>query len=651
MSTDTKKQAIIVLGMHRSGTSAMGGMLHRLGVDLGSHLMAAQAGVNEKGFYENLEFVTLHDKVLRELEYYWFDVRPFPENWWERNEIKTIQRSIQALIESDFSHSPLWGLKDPRMCRLLPLWHDIFDKLNITPHYVHISRHPDEVVASLKKRDNLREDGVYIAWLWHTLDAEAHTRGQKRVFITYEALLKDWQKTTNTIAKSLGLKWPKEPAGNDDFLDNALRHMHADTPNHSNAFAMLANELYAALQSGDPVDFDAFSIRFTAALDDHAAILSELNEVQHFRMLHAYAEQALQKQKTQYQKLSAQHYALRQLVNGKAILAPSNSCVAEDNKNIKASIIIPTKNAGKQFENVLDAVLSQITPWNYEVLVIDSGSSDGTVEYVKSKQNVRLHQIPANEFGHGKTRNLGISLTSGEFAVMITHDALPADNLWLYELVSAVEQQPEIAGAFGRHIAYAHDGPFLERDLRIHFASFTNEPVVHMTDPKRYKHDEGYRQYLHFFSDNNACLRRSVWEKIPYPEVDFAEDQIWAKAIIEAGYAKAYAHQAAVYHSHTFNFIEWCRRSFDEARALHRLFGYRVCPTLRHLIGQSIRTTVMDAVYLVRTRRVIKDFIWLVRAPLRNSFRQIGYYLGQRADKLPPSLVRRISRDMSLKKS
>ena len=319
---------------------------------------------------------------------------------------------------------------------------------------------------------------------------------------------------------------------------------------------------------------------------------------------------------------------------------------------MKASVVIPTKNAGAQFYAVLEAVLAQETPWEYEVLVIDSGSNDGTVEYVRSKEQVMLHAIPAHEFGHGKTRNLGISLTTGEFVVMITHDALPVNEHWLMELVQAVEQDDNIAGSFGRHIAYKHDGPFLERDLKCHFDGFLTWPttIVSLEDKEKYENDLGYRQFLHFFSDNNACLRRSVWERIPYPEVDFAEDQLWAKQIIEAGYAKAYADKAVVFHSHTFRSVELCRRSFDESRALNRLFGYKLCPTLLQMVAQSMRSTIYDIKYLLKSGMLVSQFIWFMRAPLDNIAKQVGYYLGQRADRLPKGLVRIISRDMSLQR-
>ncbi len=317
---------------------------------------------------------------------------------------------------------------------------------------------------------------------------------------------------------------------------------------------------------------------------------------------------------------------------------------------MKVSVIIPTKNPGSIFRKVLDMVMKQRTPWEYEVLVIDSESSDETVEFVKSVSGVRLHCIKSEEFGHGRTRNLGISMTSGEYVVLITHDALPAHDLWLVELVKAVEQAPDIAGAFGRHKAYDRDGPYIYRDLEAHFDGFKNKShVVRMEDKSHYDNDIGYRQFLHFFSDNNSCLRRSIWEEIPYPDVDFAEDQIWAKLIIENGYAKAYADKALVYHSHQFGFWETCRRSFDESQAFKKLFGYKLCPTLVQLIGQFIRMTWSDWKYSKRTVGILKDLPWMLRSPMRNLFRQIGYFLGQRADLLPSGLEKFFSRDKRIK--
>lgn len=316
---------------------------------------------------------------------------------------------------------------------------------------------------------------------------------------------------------------------------------------------------------------------------------------------------------------------------------------------MKASVVILTKNPGIIFRKVLVKVLEQETPWPFEALVIDSGSTDGTIDFCIATKGIRLHQIPPHEFGHGKTRNLGVLMTKGEFIVFLTHDALPENNRWLFELVSATEQQEDIAGAFGRHRAYPTDGPFLVRDLNDHFDGFLNgPPVVKLDDNQRYKTEVGYRQFLHFFSDNNACIRRSVWEKIPYPCVEFAEDQKWAEMVIEAGYAKAYADKAVVFHSHSSGFIEGCRRGFDESRALKLLFGYNLCDSVSQLVVNAFHCIKRDYRYGFYNKIFISNPSWLVKCLLRNFFKQIGYYFGQRSQSLPQWLAVGLSRDRSL---
>jgi len=198
------------------------------------------------------------------------------------------------------------------------------------------------------------------------------------------------------------------------------------------------------------------------------------------------------------------------------------------------SVIVPTKNGMPRFVRVLDKILSQRTSWPFDVIVIDSGSKDGTVEYAQAQSRVRVIEIAPDDFGHGRTRNRAIAETEAPYAALLTHDAEPQNEEWLAHLVAAVEQDPKIAGAFGRHVAYPEASPFLKRDLELHFLGFMAHPLVINKDlnPEGFCSDVSWRQFLHFYSDNNSCLRRSVWQKIPYPDVDFAEDQIWAQKII-----------------------------------------------------------------------------------------------------------------------
>lgn len=243
----------------------------------------------------------------------------------------------------------------------------------------------------------------------------------------------------------------------------------------------------------------------------------------------------------------------------------------------KASVIIPTWNAGEIFKKVVKKLQEQKAPWDYEVLVVDSGSSDGTIEFLKDNPDIKLHIIPNSEFQHGRTRNLAISMTKGDFIAVLTQDALPVDEYWLYDMVTSLEHYPNAAGAFGKHFAYDHADPYTKRDLINHFDNFEAYPycVSKNTDKVKWQsNDISWRQFLHFYSDNNSILRRTVWEKIPYPEVKFGEDQTWALAIIEAGYEKVYCKHGTVYHSHDFDEGNVEKRAFEEAEFFRDNFGY-----------------------------------------------------------------------------
>lgn len=314
---------------------------------------------------------------------------------------------------------------------------------------------------------------------------------------------------------------------------------------------------------------------------------------------------------------------------------------------MKASAVILTRNPGPRFASVLDRVLEQDCPWPFEVLVLDTGSTDGTVEYVQSRPGARLHTIVPDEFGHGRTRNLAVSLTSGEFVAFLTHDALPFDGSWLRRLVEAVEQAPNIAGAFGRHVAYQDASPFTSRDLDQQFARFLEQPLVvsRDLDPRHYATDRRWQEMLRFYSDNNSCLRRSVWEQIPYPDVDFAEDQAWAERIIRAGFAKAYAPDAVVYHSHDYGVIEQFQRSFDEAAALRALFGH--APNANPLravlsVGWHVRRDILFA-----WRERIGTLPAMKRLALDVAYVG-GHIVGAHATRLPKSVRNTFSRDKSL---
>lgn len=319
--------------------------------------------------------------------------------------------------------------------------------------------------------------------------------------------------------------------------------------------------------------------------------------------------------------------------------------------HVRASVLIPVKNGGPLLGVVLDAVLGQEAPWPFEVIVVDSGSSDGSVACAKQR-GVRVEVIPASDFGHGRTRNLLASMAQGQFLVFITQDARPAHPQWLRNLVEGCDVDPRIAGAFGPHRAHPEARLVTHRELDQHFAGFGDKlSVVQLEDRARFASDPGYRQWLHFFSSNNSCIRRSVWEQLPLPDVAFAEDQTWALRAIEAGHSKAFVPGAAVYHSHDFGIWETLQRNFDEARSFNLYFGYR--------LQGSFREAWRSAGYLAK-----RDLKWLRADGLRGlalcrsaiymgcieMARIAGQYLGTRHARLPAWVLRSISRDERLQR-
>ncbi|MDS9469136.1 glycosyltransferase [Paracoccus sp. MBLB3053] len=307
------------------------------------------------------------------------------------------------------------------------------------------------------------------------------------------------------------------------------------------------------------------------------------------------------------------------------------------------SVIIPVKNGLPHFRDVCRELARQDYDAPFEVICIDSGSTDGS-DQLALDHGFRLERIDPKTFGHGRTRNLGASLSQADYVAFITHDAIPANERWLSELIAPMRRDERVAGVFSRHIAHEKADPFIAWELEKHFDGLRAFPVVEITDRAEYDGNEGLRQIYHFYSDNASAMPRRIWELHPYPDVQFAEDQIWAKTIVEAGYRKAFAPDSVVRHSHSFGPFETLQRSFDESRAFRKLFGYRLAKGARGVLRSSAYLAKRDMGLAFRQG-------WWRRHPaktlsrLAESFaRPLGHYLGAR-DGLPDWLTRRLSRD------
>jgi hypothetical protein len=217
-----QSRSILVLGPHRSGTSAVTRVLNLLGVDLGGEMMPPKFD-NRHGYWEHQSVFDLHERLLSRTGSAWHDYRPMPAGWRELEEVEEIRRELVAFLRMEFGESPLWGVKDPRLCRLVPFWLGALEELGATPLFVVVVRNPLEVARSLERRDRFSPEKCILLYAAEMLAAVEHTQGRRRGFVSFARLLDDWRGAVADLARQLRIEWPREPAAAGDEIDAFLQ--------------------------------------------------------------------------------------------------------------------------------------------------------------------------------------------------------------------------------------------------------------------------------------------------------------------------------------------------------------------------------------------------------------------------------------------
>jgi hypothetical protein len=225
------RQAVIVLGMHRSGTSALAGALGLMGARLPVRLMPAGRG-NFKGHFEPSHIVTIHDRVLAAAGTAWSGWDRIPIEWQQSPTCRPFVEELASAVLEDYGATGVFVVKDPRICRLIPLWLRVLDRIDVEASFAIVFRNPLEVAKSLLSRDGLLLSHGCLAWLRCVVDAERDTRGYHRVFLHYQDLIDDAQRSIGRVVTSLPLAWPRsvgDAAGEiQEFIDPSLRIQIAD---------------------------------------------------------------------------------------------------------------------------------------------------------------------------------------------------------------------------------------------------------------------------------------------------------------------------------------------------------------------------------------------------------------------------------------
>ena len=296
---------------------------------------------------------------------------------------------------------------------------------------------------------------------------------------------------------------------------------------------------------------------------------------------------------------------------------------------IECSISILTKNEESNIGPCLEAVYSQKNVGKFEVILVDSGSTDATVEIAR-RFPIRIEEIPARDFHHARTRNFAAGLGNGSILVNLSGDAIPASDSWLQNLLAAFDD-PDVGAAYGRQLP--RPGSTIER----HATFDTVYGDRRLVKDPAHRNGLGYRFY--HFSDVNSAIRRSVWKMYPYPEnLKMFEDLAMAKQILDGGRKIVYEPDAPVFHSHHYTSLQLFKRYFDIGYALKSLEIWDA-PGIRTSLSRDLRKLVRKQLSRSKTGRRHR-----VDAAIgQNLAKSAGLLLGANQRFLPLAVKRHLS--------
>jgi rhamnosyltransferase len=293
------------------------------------------------------------------------------------------------------------------------------------------------------------------------------------------------------------------------------------------------------------------------------------------------------------------------------------------------SIVLLTYNGDKYLADVLASVFAQTTRYSFEVIAIDSGSSDRTLEILQ-RFPVRIVEIPNAEFGHGRTRNFGVQSTVGRYVVFLTQDATPATATWLENLVRPVAEDQRVAGSYSRQMPRPDCNPCEARDIAIGAGPLSIVKRVNFQDSIQVENYKAYLSRFISFSNVSSCVGRDVLEKLPFSEtIVMVEDQEWCKRAIESGYRVVYEAASAVYHSHNHSLNLIYKRYFDYGMSLREFAP--VPMTLKDVLLYTIFESLSDIVFILGRRKAkVSTLTWIVKSPVVRIAMRYGLYRGLR---------------------
>ena len=317
--------------------------------------------------------------------------------------------------------------------------------------------------------------------------------------------------------------------------------------------------------------------------------------------------------------------------------------VANDGRLI--SIIIPVKDGAPFLRELLPAVLSQSITARLEIIAVDSGSQDDSIQLLVQFGATVLSIDPA-AFDHGVTRNLAAEQARGDVLIFLSQRSLPVGNRWLASLVASLDDDPEVVGVCSRVLPRDDADILTRRDVERELSASTQRQRKQITDWSAYREmgEHARRVFLNFHTVS-AAIRREAWERTPFRSVrTLGEDLLWARDVVEGGWALVHEPSSTVAHSHSYNAGEQFSRNVDDGIANRDIVGRSLDSSA--LLPQ-IRALVSDDWGYLRERLGAGDprelEHWQFEAMLRRVAQTVGQWVGVNYDSLPDGTAARFS--------
>lgn len=293
------------------------------------------------------------------------------------------------------------------------------------------------------------------------------------------------------------------------------------------------------------------------------------------------------------------------------------------------SVVIPAKNGRPTLGPCLDAVLAQAYDGEVDVLVIDSGSTDGTLDDIAARPSVKLHRIPPLAFDHGDTRNLGAGMTRGELIVFLVQDAEPVGHDWLEKLVRNFEN-PNVAGVFSRILPRPDAGPLVKKGCEGDLCFGTERVEARMTSREEWDALDPHALRVQCnYNDVSSCTRREIWERFPFQRGMFGEDIKFARAAIEAGHTIVFEPESMVLHSHEYEAATVRARTRIDGWLNQRFLNRTCIASKRDARIMALRFWAADRAFLKQQQLPLAERLkWTALSPVYHYGEFMGFWEG-----------------------